>query len=139
MAEAVEIPSAITQGNSAGWTGYGAIAALGAALFAVCRFFPAELPAWMPWAFVWPEYLAAALALYWFGRGLARVDAADRGVRVRAAQHRHLEQARQIDVVDEPPAPGEQRRVLLALDARAEPLCAHLAGLLVGWVSGEAA
>jgi putative membrane protein len=32
----------------------------------------------MPWEFVWPEYLAAALALYWFVRGLGRTDADER-------------------------------------------------------------
>ena len=53
-----------------GWAGYGALLALGTLLYAVCRFFPADLPAWLPWEFSWPEYLATALSLGWFVRGL---------------------------------------------------------------------
>jgi putative membrane protein len=47
-----------------------AILALGAALYLLCRFFPADLPFWLPWEFSWPEYLATALTLLWFARGL---------------------------------------------------------------------
>jgi putative membrane protein len=64
--------------ESSGVLGHVAIFAIGVVLYVVCRYFPAELPAWMPWEFVWPEYLAAALALYWFARGLARLDAHER-------------------------------------------------------------
>lgn len=53
-----------------GRAGYGALLALGTLLYAVCRFFPADLPAWLPWEFSWPEYLATALSLGWFIRGL---------------------------------------------------------------------
>jgi putative membrane protein len=49
---------------------YGAILALGAALYLVCRLFPADLPVWLPWEFSWPEYLAVVLTLFWFARGL---------------------------------------------------------------------
>ncbi len=52
------------------WTGYGALLTLGAALYLICRLYPADLPAWMPWEFHWPEFLACALALAWFWRGL---------------------------------------------------------------------
>jgi putative membrane protein len=58
------------------WLGHGAIFALGCILYGLCRYFPAELPPWMPWEFVWPEYLGAALALYWFALGLARLPRA---------------------------------------------------------------
>jgi putative membrane protein len=51
-------------------TWYGAILALGAVLYLVCRLFPADLPVWLPWEFSWPEYLATALILFWFARGL---------------------------------------------------------------------
>jgi putative membrane protein len=51
------------------WLWYGALLALGAVLDIVCRFFPAELPVWMPWEFSWPEYLACTLTLAWFWRG----------------------------------------------------------------------
>jgi len=52
------------------WAWYGALLVLGAALDLVCRFFPADLPFWMPWEFSWPEYLAIALTFAWFVRGL---------------------------------------------------------------------
>jgi putative membrane protein len=52
------------------WAWYGALLLLGAALDLLCRFFPADLPFWMPWEFSWPEYLAVALTLVWFIRGL---------------------------------------------------------------------
>ena len=52
------------------WLWYGGALALGAALYVVCRLYPADLPAWLPWEFSWPEYLATVLALAWFVRGL---------------------------------------------------------------------
>jgi putative membrane protein len=55
------------------WTWYGALLALGAGLYVACRFWPANLPFWMPWEFSWPEFLATALTLVWYGRGLSRV------------------------------------------------------------------
>ncbi len=55
------------------WLLYGGVAAIGIALDAVCHFFPAQLPFWMPWEFSWPVYLATTLTLAWYGRGLARV------------------------------------------------------------------
>jgi putative membrane protein len=51
-------------------TWYAAILALGAVLYLVCRLFPADLPFWLPWEFSWPEYVATALTLLWFARGL---------------------------------------------------------------------
>jgi len=52
------------------WGWYGALLLVGAALDLICRFFPADLPVWMPWEFSWPEYLAVALTFAWFARGL---------------------------------------------------------------------
>src|ERR1700761_1384117 len=52
------------------WAWYGALLLFGAALDLACRFFPADLPVWMPWEFSWPEYLAVALTFAWFARGL---------------------------------------------------------------------
>ena len=49
---------------------YAALLIVGAALYLICRLFPADLPAWLPWEFSWPEYLATALTLGWFIRGL---------------------------------------------------------------------
>ena len=60
------------------WLWYGALLAFGAVLDLLCRFFPADLPFWMPWEFSWPEYLASALTLAWFWRGLALLPADQR-------------------------------------------------------------
>ena len=54
-----------------GWAWYGGMLALGAVLYLVCRLYPADLPVWLPWEFSWPEYLATALGLGWFVRGLS--------------------------------------------------------------------
>ncbi|HEY3909836.1 MAG TPA: cytochrome c oxidase assembly protein [Stellaceae bacterium] len=51
--------------------GYAAVAALGGLLWWLSASHPALLPFWMPWDFSPPEYLATALALLWFCRGLA--------------------------------------------------------------------
>lgn len=48
------------------------VLALGALLYWVSKFHPTAMPAWAPWDFSWLEYLATALALVWFLRGLAR-------------------------------------------------------------------
>jgi putative membrane protein len=56
---------------------YGALLLLGAALYTVCRFYPADLPVWLPWEFSWPIYLATALTLAWLVRGL-KILAKDR-------------------------------------------------------------
>lgn len=52
------------------WFWYGALLALGAIVYLICRFFPADLPFWMPWEFSWPIYLATGLVLGWFFHGL---------------------------------------------------------------------
>jgi len=52
------------------WPGYAALLLLGAVLDAGVRLFPADLPVWLPWEFSWPIYLATALTLGWFVRGL---------------------------------------------------------------------
>jgi len=52
------------------WLWYGAVLALGAVLYVLCRLYPADLPFWLPWEFSWPEYLITALTFAWFFRGL---------------------------------------------------------------------
>ncbi len=64
---------------------YGAIFAAGAIIDALCRYFPSELPLWMPWEFSWPVYLATVLSLVWFARGWHRVAPAQRPSALRAA------------------------------------------------------
>jgi putative membrane protein len=68
----------LPRNDSSGWLGHGLIAALGVVLYILCRDYPAELPPWMPWEFVWWEYLGTALGLYWFFRGLARLPREER-------------------------------------------------------------
>jgi putative membrane protein len=68
----------VSRNDSSGWLGHGLIAALGVVLYILCRDYPAELPPWMPWEFVWWEYLATAFGLYWFFRGLARLPREER-------------------------------------------------------------
>ena len=52
------------------WLWYGAVLALGAVLYLLCRLYPADLPFWLPWEFSWAEYLVTALTFAWFFRGL---------------------------------------------------------------------
>ena len=60
------------------WLAYGALLAVGGALYVLCREFPADLPFWVPWEFSWPAYLATTLSLAWFFRGLSRLPASER-------------------------------------------------------------
>ena len=63
--------------NRAHWLGFAALLLLGGMLDLACRYYPAELPFWMPWEFSWPEYLVTALAVSWFLIGLMRLPRAD--------------------------------------------------------------
>ena len=53
------------------------IIAGGAVLAWLCRDFPAALPFWAPWDFSWVEFLAAALGLWWYARGVALTPTAE--------------------------------------------------------------
>jgi len=55
------------------WLWYGGLLAVGAVLYLVCALYPAWLPFWLPWEFSWPVYLATALTLAWFFRGLKQL------------------------------------------------------------------
>ncbi len=59
---------------------------MGAAFYVICREFPAELPLFLPWEFSWVTFLATALSLGWFVRGLrvVRKDARPRNWRIGA-------------------------------------------------------
>lgn len=52
--------------------GLGIVGALGVTISLLCHY-PAELPFWMPWDFSWTEFLAAALGVWWYVRGVARM------------------------------------------------------------------
>jgi putative membrane protein len=64
---------------------YGVALLAGAVLDVLCRFFPADLPVWLPWEFSWPEYLACTLTLLWFRRGLKILPRAEHPARWRQA------------------------------------------------------
>lgn len=57
--------------SSANLLAYGAIAVIGIALFWLSESYPALMPVWAPWEFSPFLYLATALTLFWFLRGLA--------------------------------------------------------------------
>jgi putative membrane protein len=57
---------------------YAVIFALGGVLWWLSRNHPALLPFWAPWDFSPLEYLATALTLFWFIRGLSLLPAAER-------------------------------------------------------------
>jgi putative membrane protein len=66
------------------WLGYAALLALGAVLYVLCKYFPADLLFWMPWEFSWVEFLVTALALAWFFTGLRVLPKAQRPPRWRS-------------------------------------------------------
>jgi putative membrane protein len=57
---------------------YGTVAALGALLFWLSSNYPSLMPVWAPWDFSPTVYLATALSLVWFARGLALSPAESR-------------------------------------------------------------
>jgi len=56
------------------WLAYALLLMGGAAVYVLCRYYPAGLPFWMPWEFSWPTFLTTFLVLGWFARGLAKVE-----------------------------------------------------------------
>lgn len=64
--------------SGAQYAAYAGIGALGVMLYWLSADHPSLMPAWMPWDFSAPEYLATALTLFWFWRGLAASPAAER-------------------------------------------------------------
>ncbi|MER3355824.1 MAG: cytochrome c oxidase assembly protein, partial [Hoeflea sp. D1-CHI-28] len=64
---------------------YGGIALLGAVLWALTTYIPAQIPAILPYEFSWLIYLAVTLSGLWFARGLRRTAPGDRASRLRQA------------------------------------------------------
>jgi putative membrane protein len=60
------------------WLAYGTLLGAAAAISVACRFFPTDLPFWMPWEFSWPVFLVTALSLYWFAAGVSRLPQIER-------------------------------------------------------------
>jgi putative membrane protein len=54
------------------WLGLGTVLLLGSTLSWLTLNHPTELPSWAPWDFSWVEFLAAALGLWWYARGVLR-------------------------------------------------------------------
>jgi putative membrane protein len=69
---------AVRAHDRSGIAAYAAVAALGGLIWWLSASHPALMPFWMPWDFSAPEYLATALVLVWFGRGLASAPAGER-------------------------------------------------------------
>jgi putative membrane protein len=64
--------------DAAGWSVYGAIFGMGGVLSWLSRVHPGLTPFWMPWDFSWAEFLATAIPLWWFLRGLAHTPTQQR-------------------------------------------------------------
>lgn len=62
------------------WIAFGGLLLAGALLFVLCRYFPADLPFWMPWEFSWSVWLVTSLSLGWFARGMTRLAPSERPV-----------------------------------------------------------
>jgi putative membrane protein len=60
------------------WFAFAGLLAAGAVADTLVRFFPADMPVWMPWEFSWPVFLATGLTLAWLWRGLALAQSGDR-------------------------------------------------------------
>jgi len=67
------------------WLMFGALLLAGGAIDILCRFFPSELPFWMPWEFSWLAFLATALTLAWYWRGWKAMTREERPAAWRAA------------------------------------------------------
>jgi putative membrane protein len=67
------------------YAAYAVIAGVGAVLYWLSNDHPSILPAWAPWDFSTPEYLATTLSLLWFFRGLRLSEQSDKPRRWRRA------------------------------------------------------
>ncbi|HEY1708197.1 MAG TPA: cytochrome c oxidase assembly protein [Rhizomicrobium sp.] len=70
---------------SPGWLAFAGLVVAGAVVDTLVRFFPANMPVWMPWEFSWPVFLTVALTLAWYWRGLALVSGDEQPARWRIA------------------------------------------------------
>src|ERR1700712_3481858 len=70
---------------SRGWLGFAGLLALGALIDTLVRYFPADLPVWMPGEFLWPVFLVTALTWVWYFEGLSKVHGDDRPALWRVA------------------------------------------------------
>ena len=64
--------------RTSSWAWYGLLLLAGAVLSVTGQLFPAHLPLFLPWEFHWVEFLAAFLALAWYGHGIQILPQAHR-------------------------------------------------------------
>lgn len=81
----IDAPSLTGRSPRAAPATYTAIGVVGAALWLITTFRPASVPAWAPYEFSWPIYLAVTLSGFWFGRGLGNLPRTERPGRFRQA------------------------------------------------------
>ncbi len=55
-----------------------ALVAAGAPIAWLVEAFPTAMPVWMPWEFSWLAWLGTTLSIWWYGRGIALMPAAER-------------------------------------------------------------
>jgi len=60
------------------WLAFAVLILAGLCLDLAVRFYPTEMPYWMPWEFSWPVFLGSALSLHWYARGISRMYRVDR-------------------------------------------------------------
>ncbi len=65
-------------GRPLDWAFYLAIVVLGSFLWWAGRYHASAMPAWAPWEFSWPWFVAASLAVWWYARGLYLSSEAER-------------------------------------------------------------
>ncbi len=73
--------------QSASLAAYGVIVAAGVLLWWLDRFRAASVPSWAPYDFDWTYYVAAALGVWWYLRGLSLTPTAERPSRWRIAAY----------------------------------------------------
>ena len=57
-------------GRPIDWAFYIATVVLGSFLWWGAHYHASSMPAWAPWEFSWPWFIAAALSVWWYARGL---------------------------------------------------------------------
>jgi putative membrane protein len=60
------------------WYAFGALLVAGAVIDILSRYFPSELPFWMPWEFSWPVFVATVLAFAWYWNGWRALESSAR-------------------------------------------------------------
>jgi putative membrane protein len=78
MAQSFSISTEAAPAVRRGYGFYAGMAVLGVFLWWMSTYRMSEMPVWAPWDFSPLWFIAAVLAVYWYGRGLVRMPAAER-------------------------------------------------------------